>query len=312
LIGATLRNVTPDLHVVLPCSHEDRSRDRCDATQLRRRCDIETRRAPAYSDARRAVRSRGVIARAPEAGACSRSAEVVRMADLETQMQRSAATLPRAGSEFGGTARFRVIARLGSGSGGMVYEVHDRERNDAVALKILHVVSAEALARFKHEFRSLVDLHHPNLVRVGELIEDRGVWFFTMELVRGRHFLDHVRRDPRTIGDARAREADSPTSPLLATAASPAVPATRSPARFDERRLRACLVQLAQGLAALHLAHKVHRDIKSSNVLVTDDGRVVVVDFGAAIEAAIEAAHPGPLAAWRDGPVNGRRPVSAW
>src|SRR5215471_10285045 len=96
-------------------------------------------------------------------------------------------------AEFAGTARFQVLARIGSGGMGVVYDVFDRERKTRVALKTLRTLGGEALMRFKNEFRALSDLHHVNLVSLGELIEERGQWFFTMELVDGLDLLSHVR-----------------------------------------------------------------------------------------------------------------------
>ena len=57
------------------------------------------------------------------------------------------------------------------------------------------------------------------------------------------------------------------------------------PAECDEARLRAALPQLVNGLMALHAAAKIHRDVKPSNILVTPDGRVVLVDFGLVTQA---------------------------
>src|SRR5262252_10689710 len=76
---------------------------------------------------------------------------------------------------------------------GVVYEAMDHERDVRVALKTLRSPNAEALLRFKHEFRALQDLQHPNLVNLGELIEEQGQWFFTMELVQGIDLLSWVR-----------------------------------------------------------------------------------------------------------------------
>ena len=96
-------------------------------------------------------------------------------------------------SEFSGTGRFDVVRTLGSGGMGVVFEVIDRVREVRVALKTLRHLDPRALYRFKREFRALHDLHHPNLVRIDELVEERGQWFFTMELVRGVDFLEYVR-----------------------------------------------------------------------------------------------------------------------
>ena len=162
---------------------------------------------------------------------------------------------------FTDTARFRVIQRLGAGGMGVVYEVHDRVRDEIVALKTLRRTSAAAVYRLKREFRSLADVAHPNLVCLYELFVDEERCFFTMELVRGVSFV------------AYAREAD---------------PALRS---YD--RLVHTLRQLIEGVSALHRRGKLHRDIKPSNVLVTPEGRVVILDFG--LIAEMLPQHPGDV-----------------
>ena len=144
--------------------------------------------------------------------------------------------------------RFELVRQLGAGGMGVVYEALDRENGARVALKTLPAPTGDGLLRLKNEFRALQDLAHPNLVSLGELIEDDGRWFFTMELVEGTDFLAHVRG--------------------------------ASGAALDERRLRAALAQLAVGVSALHGAGLVHRDLKPSNVLVTPAGRVVILDLG--------------------------------
>lgn len=95
--------------------------------------------------------------------------------------------------EFAGTERFEVLSQLGMGGMGIVYRVFDREQRRQVALKTLRSFSALALLRFKNEFRILQDLQHPNLVSLGELIEEGGHWFFTTDLVDGVDFLRYVR-----------------------------------------------------------------------------------------------------------------------
>src|SRR5262245_44742412 len=94
---------------------------------------------------------------------------------------------------FRGTSRFQLLGRLGQGGMGVVYEALDREQNVHVALKTIHTVNAETLLRFKNEFRALQDVRHPNLVRLGELQEEAGTWFFTMELIKGVDLLRYVR-----------------------------------------------------------------------------------------------------------------------
>src|SRR5207248_195417 len=84
------------------------------------------------------------------------------------------------------------IRRVGSGAMGEVFEAYDCDHDTHVALKLLSALTPEAPLRFKNEFRSLHDLEHPNVVSFGELLEEGGRWFFTMEFVDGTDFLSFV------------------------------------------------------------------------------------------------------------------------
>lgn len=130
---------------------------------------------------------------------------------------------------------------IGRGGTGAVFEAVGRD-GETVALKVLRGFEPAALYRFKLEFRALADISHPNLSLLHHLVVRGDQAFLTMELVDGVDFLSYVRQHPA--------------------------------------RLRACLAQLTAGLEALHAAGKLHRDIKPSNVLVTREGRVVILDFG--------------------------------
>src|SRR5205823_9169710 len=101
-------------------------------------------------------------------------------------------------TEFIGTERFILRRPLGAGSMGVVYEAHDREMDKIVALKALTRAEAAHIYRFKREFRTLADVSHPNLVALYELMSAGEHWFFTMELVKGVTFIQHVR--PETKG----------------------------------------------------------------------------------------------------------------
>jgi hypothetical protein len=181
------------------------------------------------------------------------------------------------------TRRFRVERIIGTGGMGVVYEAVDAERGGRVALKTLRRMDPDALLRFKNEFRRLADIHHPNLVSLGELLEEDGRLFFTMELVHGTHLLSWVRpgsgQRPAVVRPWRASEGSTIQAKLRTH--DPEAPwVRRDGERFDEARLRDAFAQLVRGLSALHRASKVHRDVKPSNVLVTPEGRVVIVDFG--------------------------------
>jgi serine/threonine protein kinase len=200
--------------------------------------------------------------------------------------------------------RFELRDRLGQGAFGVVWRAYDRERRQLVALKQLRTLAPDALLRFKAEFRALQDLDHPNVVHFHELFEDEGRWFFTMELVEGVELLEWVGVDagerPQTavtqvkLGRALARAEGTPPAIARASiafrgeASESGEGAAMRP--LDEERVRRAFVQLASALAGLHGQGLVHRDVKPSNVRVTPEGRVVLLDFGLVAPVASDEA----------------------
>ncbi len=166
---------------------------------------------------------------------------------------------------------YTVINELGRGGMGVVYRARHEKRNREVALKTLLHISPVELQRFKQEFRSLADIAHPNLAGLYDLLSDGETWCFSMEILEAVDFTEYVwsgfealrRKKGQTLTGAVPRG-----EPRL----SPAI----------KERLFEGLKQLVLGLNTLHQAGMLHRDIKPSNVLVTTEGRVVLVDFGLA------------------------------
>lgn len=180
--------------------------------------------------------------------------------------------------ELQSVGRYDFIRRLGSGGMGTVFEARDRSSGARLAIKALHQSRGSTLYGFKHEFRVLSELSHPFLVRVGELFEEDGRFYLTMELVDGTNFLDYVRPGSSREGP--------PSSDLVA-----------HDGVLDAERLRLAVRQLAGGIIALHASGVIHRDVKPENVLVTGAGRVVLLDFGIAIhEDRVRAELAGTVA----------------
>ncbi len=211
---------------------------------------------------------------------------------------------------------YRIESELGRGGMGVVYRAFDKKRGVAVALKTLKRADSTAILRFKQEFRALADVSHPNLVALYELTADGPSWFFTMELVEGVDFLTFVRSGADQPLPAKVE--DPWLSGLSSSAAgipTTDVPGDGEPADQErvepgpvaqprrgiglsavaQARLRAALRQLTEGVTVLHEAGKLHRDLKPSNVLVTRQGRVVILDLGLAAELGPSGLHQSPL-----------------
>jgi len=147
-------------------------------------------------------------------------------------------------------SHFRITAKLGEGGMGEVYRATDTTLDREVALKILPpelAGSQERLERFQREAKTLAALDHPNIVTIHTVEEAKGVHFLTMQLVKGK-----------------------PVSKLI----------PKGGLRLE--RFFEIAIPLSEALAAAHEQGVVHRDVKPANVMVGDDGRVKVLDFGLA------------------------------
>jgi len=175
---------------------------------------------------------------------------------------------------------YRVLGELGRGGMGVVYRAEHTALHRVVALKMLPTLLATSprrVARFLREAAAVARLDHPGIVRVFDAGEFEGTFYYAMELIEGRSVraaLEAVRErcggDPRRLADV----------PQLGGAAE----ATR----IDE--IAGFGLAVAQALAHAHGQGVVHRDVKPQNLLLDEQQRVRLVDFGLVKELDASAA----------------------
>jgi hypothetical protein len=192
------------------------------------------------------------------------------------------------------SSRFELREQIGSGSMGVVHRAFDHELGREVALKTLRANDPELFYSLKEEFRTAASIVHPNLVELYELFVDGAEGFFTMELLDAAPFDRSVWQRP--VSSVRCTSA---SAAQRTPAARPAVRwASSAPLRTDPSedggaastsprsetpsaaRLSSAAAQLVEAVAALHDAGRLHGDLKPSNILMTREGRLVVLDFG--------------------------------
>ena len=170
----------------------------------------------------------------------------------QTSFQAQPAFQPKGlaiGSRLG---PYEILARIGAGGMGDVYQASDTKLGRSVAIKVLpptFVDDPQRLARFQREARLLASLNHPNIVTLHSFEEVDGVHFLTMELVEGQSL------------NRLVPKGGLPVDRILDYAAA-----------------------ISEALAAAHEKGIIHRDLKPANVMVTGEGRVKVLDFGLAKE----------------------------
>ncbi len=149
-------------------------------------------------------------------------------------------------------ARYEIQGVLGRGGMGVVYRAHDRDLDDAVAIKTLRgeALSADPtlLDRFKQEIRLARRITHPNILRTHDLGESGGLRYLSMEFVKGltlKQLVDAGEILPTPVGLRIAK-------------------------------------QICAGLAAAHEVGVIHRDIKPQNIIIEATGGLKIMDFGIA------------------------------
>src|SRR6476659_10617659 len=145
---------------------------------------------------------------------------------------------------------YKILSAIGAGGMGEVYRARDTTLRRDVAVKVLPALASDdpqRRTRLLHEARAAASLNHPNICTIHEVGEAEGRAYIAMEVVEGEPLNKRVADRPLPAGEL---------------------------VRFG--------VQLADALAHAHARGIVHRDLKSSNVMITSEGRVKVLDFGLA------------------------------
>jgi serine/threonine protein kinase/Tfp pilus assembly protein PilF len=147
-------------------------------------------------------------------------------------------------------SHYKILEKLGEGGMGVVYKAQDTKLDRIVALKFLpkHLLcESEAKIRFEHEAKAASALNHLNIRAIYEIDEVEGECFMAMEYVEGKSIKDLLKEKT-----------------------------------FSLNEVLDIAIQITEGLNAAHKRGIVHRDIKSDNLMLTDEGLVKIMDFGLA------------------------------
>lgn len=189
-----------------------------------------------------------------------------------------------------GLADLTLGRQLGAGAFGAVFAAQ-HARYGAVAVKVLPGKSRVT----DSAFAEVVALHHPNLLRMYGRGQHRGRTYAIMERVDGVELLQTVRPPPPPVDPTVRARATIPLAfgqPVQEGGTSAFIPITPD----GVRRLVPALRQLAGALHALHEAGMIHRDVRPENVLVTPEGRVVLIDYGLLVDTEQETHQEDEIA----------------
>jgi serine/threonine protein kinase len=168
--------------------------------------------------------------------------------------------MPLTGQTF---LHYRLLEKIGEGGMGAVYKAQDTHLDRIIAVKVLppeKMADPDRKQRFVQEAKAASSLNHPNIIVVHDIASDRGHDFIVMEYVEGKTLDQLIGRKGMRLNEALG-----------------------------------FAVQVADGLAKAHAAGIVHRDLKPTNIMVTGEGLVKILDFGLAkLIGDVEAADFAP------------------
>src|SRR6185295_3415813 len=162
-----------------------------------------------------------------------------------------------AGTKLG---RYEIRAKLGAGGMGEVYRAFDPKIGREVAIKVLSpefAANKERVARFEQEAQAAGSLNHPNILAIHDVDTANGLLYVVSELLEGEEVRDHLNRG--------------------------AIPL---------RKTIEYAKQIVSGLCAAHEKGIIHRDLKPENLLITNDERIKILDFGIAKLTASHSTNP--------------------
>ncbi|WP_027363621.1 Stk1 family PASTA domain-containing Ser/Thr kinase [Desulfotruncus alcoholivorax] len=151
--------------------------------------------------------------------------------------------------------RYEIIEKIGGGGMAIVYKGKDTYLNRIVTIKILRpefTSDEDFIRRFRREAQAVASLSHPNIVNIHDVGQEDGIHYLVMEYVRGDNLKEIINKNGRLSPDEAIRFA----------------------------------VQVCDALEHAHQHNIVHRDVKPHNILVTEEGRAKLTDFGIAMEAS--------------------------
>jgi len=153
-----------------------------------------------------------------------------------------------------GPEKYTILGELGTGGMGKVYLAYDQDLHRRVALKVVTVAEPKYIRRFLEEAQVMAQLDHANIVPVHEVGITEGKPYYTMKVVRGRTLRAVIKK--LKAGDEATRK------------------------EFSLARRMQVFVQIGQAVSYAHAKGVIHRDLKPTNVMLSEHGEVQVLDWG--------------------------------